>query len=350
MKATAVFLLSSLTVSAAGIEAASAGGPLGVPVACEAGRTCFVQQYADMDAGAGVADPFCGAASYNGHKGTDIRIPAMSDIRKNVPVLALKAGTVLRTRDTEEDRPVLSPAEWPKFSRNHCGNGLIIDHGDGLEVQYCHLRKGSLQARAGDKVRAGETIGAVGSSGMAAFPHLHLTVRRHGIAIDPFTGRSVGTGCQTKGEGEPLWSRTASAFLDRAAVHTMAIGVSGAAPDYHRLMLDGVPPDAKPSDRATIGWGWFLNLRKGDRLRFTMTAPDGSNALERTSKPLRHRKAAYLQFVGRGGPPAPGRWTLTVDILRKGRAIETKTVTVAVDAERPRPDRRLPRSDRISSR
>src|SRR5258708_7432173 len=81
---------------------------LGLPAQCTLGKDCFVQQYPDMDAGAGVVDPYCGPATYDGHDGTDLRIMSMADVARGVSVLAMADGTVLRSRDGVPDHLVTS--------------------------------------------------------------------------------------------------------------------------------------------------------------------------------------------------------------------------------------------------
>ncbi|MEN3793088.1 M23 family metallopeptidase [Fulvimarina sp. MAC3] len=324
----AMALAAATLVSACKIALAEDEG-LGVPLDCEPGVTCFFQQYADMQNGKGVVDPFCGKAAYEGHRGSDIRVPSMPDIEKSVPVLAVADGIVRAIRDGEEDHPVRKKSEWPRFKDKHCGNGAIIDHNGGLQSQYCHLRKGSMRVRRGDHVEKGEAIGQVGSSGMAAFPHLHISIRKDGETIEPFTGKPVGSGCLKSG-GDPLWSKAALDFFDKASTHVMALGMAGRPPDYDKLMPEGPPPDLKAGDRATVGWGWFLNLEKGDRLHFKITAPDGSTYTETETKPLGRHKAAYMQFAGRGRSPAKGDWTLQITLKRDGAVVETRTKTVTV--------------------
>ena len=324
----AMGLLAAALLGAGGTASARDDG-LGIPLDCEPGVTCFFQQYADMKSGKGILDPFCGKASYEGHGGTDIRIASMPDIEKDVPVLALADGIVRAIRDGEVDHPVRHKSEWARFKGKDCGNGALIDHAEGLETQYCHLRKGSVRVERGDRVEKGQPIGSVGSSGMAAFPHLHITVRKDGEKIEPFTGGRVGSGCLKDG-GDPLWSKAAQDFFEKTRVHVMALGMAGRTPDYDKLMMEGPPPDLKAGDRATVGWGWFLNLQKGDRLHFTITAPDGATFTDAETKPLGRRKAVYMQFVGRGRSPARGEWTLAIDVKRNGEVVETKAKTITV--------------------
>ena len=63
------------------------------------------------------------------------------------------------------------------------GNTLVIDHGMGLFSVYMHLSK--INVAKGEKVSKGQMIGAVGMSGRATGPHLHLSVKLHGVSINP---------------------------------------------------------------------------------------------------------------------------------------------------------------------
>jgi hypothetical protein len=65
----------------------------------------------------------------------------------------------------------------------YTGNAVYIDHGGGLVSMVFHLK--SLAVKTGDAVKRGDTLGAVGSTGRATGPHLHLGVRWLGQRIDP---------------------------------------------------------------------------------------------------------------------------------------------------------------------
>ncbi len=56
------------------------------------------------------------------------------------------------------------------------GNYVIIDHGKGQYALYAHLQPGSVRVHAGDRVKAGEVLGKLGSSGNSTEPHLHFQV------------------------------------------------------------------------------------------------------------------------------------------------------------------------------
>jgi len=54
------------------------------------------------------------------------------------------------------------------------GNHVVLDLGDGVFAVFAHLRRGSLQVRPGDRVRAGDQLGECGNSGNTSEPHLHF--------------------------------------------------------------------------------------------------------------------------------------------------------------------------------
>lgn len=63
------------------------------------------------------------------------------------------------------------------------GNHIVIKHGFGYETLYAHLSK--YKARVGQKVKRGDIIGYVGSTGRSEAPHLHYEVHKGGKAINP---------------------------------------------------------------------------------------------------------------------------------------------------------------------
>ena len=74
-----------------------------------------------------------------------------------------------------------------------CGVGLLVKSG-AYEHIYCHLtgrveggsyRSGALRLQPGQRVRTGEAIGHVGSSGRSTGPHLHWGLRYRGRYLDP---------------------------------------------------------------------------------------------------------------------------------------------------------------------
>src|SRR5688572_22267641 len=124
---------------------------LALPAACELGRTCEIQHYFDGDASPAARDYQCGNRTYDGHNGTDIRLPTLAALQAGVRVVAAAAGRVLRVRDGVEDVSIKTIA-GKKVAGRECGNGVVVAHEDGWQTQYCHLAKGSVRVKPGDKV------------------------------------------------------------------------------------------------------------------------------------------------------------------------------------------------------
>jgi murein DD-endopeptidase MepM/ murein hydrolase activator NlpD len=63
------------------------------------------------------------------------------------------------------------------------GNLVVVDHGDGFTTAYAHQSR--VAVRAGERVRAGQAVGRVGSTGASTGPHLHYETRVNGEPVDP---------------------------------------------------------------------------------------------------------------------------------------------------------------------
>ena len=81
---------------------------------------------------------------------------------------------------------VISPADGLVIKARResgYGNVLEIRHMQGIVTRYAHLKKNLL--RAGARVRRGEIVAQVGSTGRSTGPHLHYEVRLNGVAVNP---------------------------------------------------------------------------------------------------------------------------------------------------------------------
>lgn len=65
------------------------------------------------------------------------------------------------------------------------GNYVLIDHENGYQTMYAHLKYGSVNVSIGHRVTEGEIIGTMGATGHSTGIHLHFEVRKDGKRIDP---------------------------------------------------------------------------------------------------------------------------------------------------------------------
>lgn len=114
--------------------------------------TSIASDYGEREA------PMEGASSY--HEGIDINASEGEDIS------AAASGTVTEAGYNDA-----------------MGNYVVIDHGDGISTTYEHCS--DIYTEEGDTVSQGETIGTVGSTGIATGAHLHFGVSIDGESVDP---------------------------------------------------------------------------------------------------------------------------------------------------------------------
>jgi len=94
-------------------------------------------------------DPFTGRLSM--HRGVDYFA------RMGTPVISTANGVVTMAK-----------------KNGSLGLTIEVNHGNGFKTRYCHL--GKMHVRRGQRIRRGETLGAVGNSGRSTGPHLHYEV------------------------------------------------------------------------------------------------------------------------------------------------------------------------------
>ena len=291
---------------------------LGVPVDCAMGIDCFVQNYFDHDPDSGVADYTCGALTYDGHDGTDIRALTLADMEAGIPVLAAAPGIVVGTRNNMADINV-DEIGLAALNGKDAGNGVRIDHGNGWFTQYSHMKQGSVLVRTGDTVSTGQQLGLMGLSGNTQFPHLHFSVHRGDISIDPYTGEDSGYACGTP--AHPLWAADADSAMAYVPGAALAAGFAGGAADDEVAGEGGYDTFTLSGDsEALVFWAEFFGLRAGDRILLLLESPGGVEPVQSEGVIERYR-AREFRYAGRKMPDAgwpPGTY--------KGRATLVRTV------------------------
>jgi len=128
------------------------GGILGLPIAEGSFR---------FTSGFGMRrDPFTGRSA--GHNGLDMAAP------RGTPIVAAEAGIVLFA------------GYYGGF-----GNCVMIKHNESITTLYGHIREGGIMVKAGQSVKKGQKIAEVGSTGRSTGNHLHFTVYKNDVAVDP---------------------------------------------------------------------------------------------------------------------------------------------------------------------
>jgi hypothetical protein len=211
-------------------------------------------------------------------------------MEEGVFVLAARDGKVMRTRDGEPDK-IRTRKELEKLEEKECGNGILIDHGEGLQTLYCHLRQNSLRVEKGDKVVALQPIAKAGHSGLAEFPHLHFEVIKNNKTLDPFTGKFIDQGCGHKSKS--MWRED----VEYNPVAIYEAGFSGSVPSYETLQKHARKAEKLPADsKALVFWSLIYGPQKGDEIVMKITAPDGEviSGREITQEKSRARQFYYI--------------------------------------------------------
>lgn len=293
---------------------------LTLPVACTPGDDCYVQNYFDHDPGPGVRDPMCGGLTYDGHDGTDFALPTEADLARGVAVLAAAPGTVRAVRDGMADIAQGRPGA-PDVTDRECGNGVVVDHGDGWETQYCHLARGSVAVAQGDAVAAGDRLGVIGLSGDTEFPHLHFTLRQDGAEIDPFGGEGCGGG--TAFWAEPL-APVPGGITDS--------GWASAVPDYEAVRAGTAAETLSRDTPALVLFGLMFGGQAGDVVTIAISGPGGTD-LDHDST-LDRDLALFFRAAGLRAPPggfAAGEYTGTVTLTRDGAIVAREETRLRLD-------------------
>jgi hypothetical protein len=322
---------------------------LSLPVDCRPGVDCWISSLVDLDPGRGVADFACGRLGYNDHKGTDFAIRDLGAMEQGVGVLAAAPGVVRNWRDGVADVSVRETGRAKAIEGRECGNGVMIEHGMGWTTQYCHMRRGSVDVVTGQKVMAGQRLGLVGLSGKTSYPHLHFSLRLKRKVVGPFAGLGPGGKPETRllrrtaaqaGRGEakagrcgagaaPLWRADVLAVLPYRPVVIFNSGFAGSAPKVADVRKGRYRGGALANDaKALVLWAELFGVAKGDRLRFRLIAPDGTELTDRLMV-LEKNQARRFQFVGKKLRRASwplGRYRGEVTVTRRGLAPSVATV------------------------
>ena len=108
------------------------------------------------------------------HKGLDLGW----HITTKIPIYASEDGLIVEVRKTYKTKD--------KTGSSY-GNYIVIKHNSTYSTLYAHLRYGSVRVNLGDKVKKGDLIAYMGTTGRSTGFHLHFEVRKNGLKVNPLS-------------------------------------------------------------------------------------------------------------------------------------------------------------------
>lgn len=292
------------------------------PVDCTLGQTCFIEDYVDVDPTQGRQGDFaCGINSRDGHRGTDVALLSFESIAAGVAVRAAAPGRVANIRDSMPDDRLMRGVT----SQNACGNAVLLDHGEGWQTLYCHLRQGSVSVSPGQRVQSGDSLGLVGLSGQTNHPHLHLTVLKDGEIVDPFDPTPDD---QCGPAEDTLWSDPP----DYIKTGLITAGFASEIPTLDAVRDGTARLESGDPQQPLVVYAHMGYARNGDVLRIEAAGPDGAQIFERTilmKDPKVSVMRAYGKKAPQGGWPT-GEYLGEATLLRGDQVIAHRFAHVTV--------------------
>ena len=316
---------------------------LGLPLTCDWRQDCWIVNFVDLDSTPARKNYFCEHHTYDGHRGTDFAIRDMVEMGRGITVKAASGGVVSSIRDGMPDINVRIVGKEAVKGRE-CGNGVVIEHGEGWETKYCHLRYGSILVEAGQIVKKGESIGFVGQSGFTEFPHLHFSVKHNGRTIDPFTNLSPSSDVGHCTDNLPitvvnsLWDDDISFFKVQDPTAITNLGFSHVAPTpsatraglYKNIVVN-------PNAPILALWADILWVEQGDIISLQILKPNGKYLLKREVV-QNQKKARRWIFAGKklkGSRWERGTYIGRISLTRNANSANPKILSLDVRIKMP---------------
>lgn len=234
------------------------------PLAGVPGRNFTVTNYADLDPGEKSVLDFMSfrnedAVSYDGHKGLDITLANFKFQDAGTVIYSGLEGTVEIAEDGNADRNTA----WDAAAK---ANYVVIRSANGFSTGYLHMKKGSVKVKVGDRVKVGDPLGHVGSSGYSTDPHVHLETR------------------DCRGKSIPLMN---TRLIDSPPAYEPARGLM----DFHYQATkidslnaakdpEGASLKSSTKGKTTFFTYVFSSLKKNDVVRFDFIQPSGAKGFD----------------------------------------------------------------------
>lgn len=282
---------------------------LHAPVDCSDASVCFVQILPDWAESKNNVEDFKeGVLSVEGARSTVFRATSVAQMYKGIPVKAVGRGLV---RSVRANMPDFVQKDENYLRWRECGNGILLDLDRGWTVQYCHLKEGSLTVRPGDVVNAGDVIGYMGASGLAAYPQLEITVKHNGRFIDPYHVTDY-TDMWKIGEVEKIPYRKAGvlhmAFLERVPTKK----------DMFEGFEESEVQEVLRTAKQLFFWAHVFGAEEGDILELEIEDSIGESFVKKRTQ-INHSSKTHYSYVGKQVKIlelAPGTWVGKLRVYR----------------------------------
>ncbi|MGD9949805.1 MAG: M23 family metallopeptidase [Desulfobulbus sp.] len=325
LKTVGLFILFLLLLT----TSSNAATPvLQLPIQCQLGHDCYIQNFIDHDPSPGWQDYTCGSLSYNNHRGTDFSLPTLKLMEKGVNVLAAAPGTVMAIRDGEPDISVRKRGQATLEGKD-AGNSVRIRHAGGWETQYSHMKKGSIAVQTGQNVGAGAVLGQVGLSGNTEFPHLHFSLRFRGRDIDPFAPKP-----QKCGTNQPtLWAPALKEHVKYKPTGLLNAGFSPELPQRDKVDTDAYSTATLPTNAPSlVFWSILFGIQKEDRIELRLYDPE-QKLLYHEQRQAPKNQAMLFAFAGKRLTAQvwqAGQYTGMITLTRGGAKVIDTTQTIII--------------------
>lgn len=213
----------------------------------------------------------------------------------HVEVVAAAPGILIGKDDGNSDRNCsFSGSSW---------NAAYVQHADGSEAWYGHLKNGSVTSKEiGSSIAVGEYLGIAGSSGSSTNPHLHLEIRDSGNGVvEPYTGA-----CQ----GNASWWASQRDYYDSAV---NLIATHDEPPVFPTCPTTETPNFAdyfEPADTVHVAL-YFRDILANQVVDMKMIMPDGNTwqSWDFSFASPAHYSGAYWYWTWFMPPSPEGVWT-----------------------------------------
>lgn len=331
MKVQRTFWIPAGLLALLQAPAAAVAIELSSPIGCQLGVDCFIQNYVDTDPAPTWRDFNCGGLTYDGHDGTDFRLRNFVEMQRGVEVRAAAAGTVAGVRNNVPDQGL---SDTEAIRNRECGNGVLIDHEDGWQTQYCHLKRQSVVVVPGQSVKAGTVLGQVGFSGKTEFPHLHLTVRHRGTVIDPFTAQPSANGVCGASQGAGLWRSESAPTYTATAL--LGSGFTTELPNAEGARRGQFSEKSGSHSAQQLAvWVDIMGVRARDLMRVVVSGPAGE-VVFRNDGEFDEPKVLAFRYVGKrlaSGLWPTGTYTADLELVRDGKTILKESQTLRLNPD-----------------